>query len=62
MFEVTTDPQRLARGVAFVNAGLACGSLSPIIDRIFELADIAEAHRYMESNTQIGKIVVVVRH
>ncbi|WP_235854974.1 zinc-binding dehydrogenase [Nonomuraea aridisoli] len=62
LFEVTTDPQRLARGVAFVNAGLACGSLSPVIDRTFDLEDIAEAHLYMESNTQIDKIVVVVRH
>ena len=62
LFEVTTDPQRLARAVAFVNSGLVLGVLDPVIDRVFDLEDIAAAHRHMESNTQVGKIVVTVRH
>ncbi|WP_052848733.1 zinc-dependent alcohol dehydrogenase family protein [Streptomyces avicenniae] len=62
LHEVTTDPQRLARAVEFVNAGLRDGSFAPAIDRTFDLADIAEAHRYLESNAQVGKIVVTVRH
>ncbi|SDM48901.1 zinc-dependent alcohol dehydrogenase family protein [Nonomuraea jiangxiensis] len=62
LLEVTTDPQRLSRAVAFVNSGLALGVLDPVIDRIFDLEDIAAAHRHMESNTQVGKIVVTVRH
>lgn len=33
-----------------------------MIDRTFDLTDIAEAHRYMEANGQIGKIVVTVQH
>jgi NADPH:quinone reductase-like Zn-dependent oxidoreductase len=32
----------------------------PRIDRVFPFAQIAEAQRYMESNEQIGKIVVTV--
>ncbi len=32
----------------------------PIIDRTFPLDAIADAHRYMESNRQLGKIVVTV--
>jgi NADPH:quinone reductase-like Zn-dependent oxidoreductase len=32
----------------------------PRIDRTFPLSEIVEAHRYMESNAQIGKIVVTV--
>ncbi|MGV9771727.1 hypothetical protein [Streptosporangium sp. NPDC003464] len=28
----------------------------------YEAADIAEAHRYMEANGQVGKIVVTVAH
>jgi len=32
----------------------------PRIDRVFPFAQIVEAHRYMESNQQIGKIVVTV--
>jgi hypothetical protein len=35
-------------------------SFKPRIDRVFPFAKIVEAHRYMESNEQIGKIVVTV--
>ncbi|MFI6483862.1 zinc-dependent alcohol dehydrogenase family protein [Nonomuraea sp. NPDC050663] len=59
---VTADPARMARARAFVEAGLRAGTLNPAIDRTFDLADIAEAHRHMESNDQLGKIVVTVRH
>lgn len=62
LHEITTDTERLRRAVAFVNAGLKSGSFAPVIDRTFALEDIAEAHRYMESNAQIGKIVVTVTH
>ncbi|MFF3307688.1 zinc-dependent alcohol dehydrogenase family protein [Streptomyces sp. NPDC002952] len=62
LFEVTSDPERLARAVAFVNAGLSTGSFTPVVDRTFGLEDISDAHRYMESNAQVGKIVVTVRH
>ncbi len=36
------------------------GSLQPVIDSRFDLADIAAAHTLMESNANIGKIVVDV--
>ncbi|MGI5521647.1 zinc-dependent alcohol dehydrogenase family protein [Micromonospora sp. CA-259024] len=62
LFEITMNPERLRRAVAFVNAGLASGSLTPVIDRTFDLTEIAEAHRYMEANGQVGKIVVTVTH
>jgi NADPH:quinone reductase-like Zn-dependent oxidoreductase len=58
LFEITTHPARLERGKRFVNEGLADGSLKPIIARTFPLEQIVEAHRYMESNQQFGKIVV----
>ena len=58
--EVTTDPTRLERGKRFVNEGLADGRLKPIIARTFPLEKIVEAHRYLESNEQVGKIVVTV--
>ena len=51
-------PADRARVVAYIEKGLASGVLAPVIDRTFELADIAEAHRYLESNVQFGKIVV----
>ena len=58
--EVTTDPARIDRGKRFVNEGLADGSLKPIIAKTFPLEEIVEAHRYLESNQQIGKVVVTV--
>jgi NADPH:quinone reductase-like Zn-dependent oxidoreductase len=58
--EITLDPTRLERGKRFVNEGLADGSLTPIIAKTFPLEEIVEAHRYLESNQQIGKVVVTV--
>ena len=48
------------RGKSYVYEALATEKFKPIIDRTFPLRDIAEAHRYMESNQQNGKIVVTV--
>jgi NADPH:quinone reductase-like Zn-dependent oxidoreductase len=39
--------------------GLAEGKLKPVIARAFRLDEIVDAHRYLESNAQVGKIVVV---
>ncbi|WP_213989969.1 zinc-dependent alcohol dehydrogenase family protein [Sodalis sp. dw_96] len=39
---------------------LASGAFKPLIDRTFRFDDIVEAHRYMEANNQVGKIVVTV--
>lgn len=39
---------------------LAAGSICPVIDQEFDLADAAAAHAYMESSQHIGKIVLRV--
>ncbi|MBV8885061.1 MAG: NAD(P)H-quinone oxidoreductase [Chroococcidiopsidaceae cyanobacterium CP_BM_RX_35] len=39
----------------------AAGRLKPIIDRCFELREIVEAHRYMESSSNFGKIVLKIQ-
>jgi NADPH:quinone reductase-like Zn-dependent oxidoreductase len=57
---IWNKPERFARGEALIRQGLKEGRLKPVIDRVFKFADIAEAHRYLESNQQIGKIVVEV--
>jgi putative PIG3 family NAD(P)H quinone oxidoreductase len=36
------------------------GRLRPVIDRRFPLAEIAAAHHYMESNANVGKILIEV--
>ncbi|HTN75506.1 MAG TPA: zinc-dependent alcohol dehydrogenase family protein [Pirellulaceae bacterium] len=60
LFEITSDPQRLAAGKRFIIDGLAAGKLKPVIAKTFPLEEIVAAHRYLESNAQIGKIVVTV--
>ena len=60
MMEITSDQARLEKCVRFINEGLADGSLKPIIAKTFPLEEIVEAHRYLESNQQIGKVVVIV--
>lgn len=60
LFKITTQPDVLARGLDFVNTALASGKLTPIIDKEFNFENIQAAHRYMESNQQVGKIVVNV--
>jgi len=60
LFEVTSDPARLAPAKKFVVDGLESGRLKPVIAKTFPLIEIVEAHRYLESNAQIGKIVVIV--
>ncbi|NLS70828.1 NADPH:quinone reductase [Bradyrhizobium brasilense] len=58
--EIVRDPARLTAAKAFILDGLADGTLRPIIARTFPFEEIVEAHRYLESNTQFGKIVVTV--
>lgn len=60
MLELVNDAPRLSRCKAHIGEGLGSGVLKPIIDRTFPLDQIADAHRYMESNQQNGKIVVTV--
>ncbi|UQS17625.1 zinc-dependent alcohol dehydrogenase family protein [Pseudomonas sp. HS6] len=58
--EVVADPAALARAKAFISDGLASGALQPIIAKTFALEDIQDAHRFLEANQQVGKIVVTV--
>ncbi|BDH47645.1 NADPH:quinone reductase [Salmonella enterica subsp. enterica serovar Choleraesuis] len=60
LFEITTNPVKLAHARDFVYQGLESGQLKPIIDKVFAFNDIADAHRYMEANGQVGKIVVTL--
>ena len=50
----------LERAKAFILQGLKSGALRPIIAKTFTLNDIQDAHRFLEANQQIGKIVVTV--
>ena len=60
LFEIVQDSEKRARGLSYIRDGLQSGALKPIIDRTFPLEEIVQAHQYMESNQQKGKIVVTV--
>lgn len=60
LFEVVSDPERMEKGKQYVLDGLASGTLKPVIAKTFPFDKIVDAHRFMESNEQIGKIVVTV--
>jgi len=52
-------PERFARAKELILRGLSEGYLKPVIARTFKLDEIVEAHRFLESNAQMGKIVVI---
>ncbi len=60
LFEITQDPERLSRAKGFITKGLESGDLQPVVSKTFPLSEIVEAHQYMESNAQIGKIVIEI--
>jgi NADPH:quinone reductase-like Zn-dependent oxidoreductase len=60
LFEFTTDPDALSRAKKVIYDWLEGGHLSPVIAHTFPLDDIVEAHRFLESNTQLGKIIVTI--
>ncbi len=59
LIELTEKPEWLARAKAFTLAGVCDGSLEPIIDRTFALSEVREAQARVESNAQVGKIVML---
>jgi NADPH:quinone reductase-like Zn-dependent oxidoreductase len=58
LFEIVADPVRFAAGKKFVSEGLSKGALKPKVAKTFTLDQIVEAHTYLESNQQVGKVVV----
>jgi len=60
LFELAADPVEFPKAKKYICDHIVAGNLKPIIDKTFPFAEIVDAHRYMESNAQIGKIVVTV--
>ena len=59
---ITTNPERLARARSYVYDRVQSGQLKPKIAKTFPFDDVVEAYRYMESNQQIGKIVLTIKN
>jgi NADPH:quinone reductase-like Zn-dependent oxidoreductase len=71
LFELTYDPARFGdvtpfdpvaypAAKKFVLEGVECGALKPVVAEVFPFARIVDAHRYVEANQNLGKVVVRV--
>ena len=58
--EMFCVPERRKKVEKYVLDNLQAGHFKPRIAKTFPLAQIVDAHRYLESNQQIGKVVVTV--
>lgn len=58
--EIWNHPHRYTAAREHILLGLALGHLKPVIARSFPFSEIVEANRYLESNQQVGKIVVTM--
>jgi len=53
--------EKVAASVRFaaeVVPAIESGAIRPVIDRRFALGDIADAHRYLETNANVGKVLI----
>ena len=60
LHEITRDPATLQTAMKFVSDRLADGRFVPKIARTFPFEQTADAYRYLESNQQVGKVVITV--
>lgn len=58
--ELLTETTQREAAINYIYDGLDNGTLRPIIDQTFPLREVVDAHRYLESNQQVGKIVLTV--
>ena len=60
MMEITRNPEKLPAAKKYVYDRLADGRFRPKVARIFPFAQTVEAYKYLESNAQVGKVVITV--
>jgi NADPH:quinone reductase-like Zn-dependent oxidoreductase len=60
LMQITQNPALLAEGKKYVFDRLADGRFAPKIAKTFSFAETVEAFRYLESNQQVGKVVITV--
>jgi len=65
MLRVQSREAKAALTKAFaqqVNPLLASGAVQPIVDRVYPMEAVEEAHQYMKENRHFGKIVLRWEH
>jgi len=60
LIELNRDPELLKTAKQYVFDRLADGRFHPKIAKTYPLAQSVEAYQYLESNQQVGKIVITV--
>jgi NADPH:quinone reductase-like Zn-dependent oxidoreductase len=60
LMEITLNPEKLRAAKKYVYDRLADGRFHPKVTRIFPFAQTVEAYKYLESNAQVGKVVITV--
>lgn len=60
LFSITTSPERQAKVANFVYDNIATGKLKVTVSETFPFDRIVEAHRALEKNEHVGRIVVTV--
>ena len=56
----TKTPERLERMKRYIYDRLADGTFKPKVDRVFRFEEVVEAYTHLESNQQVGKIVITL--
>jgi NADPH:quinone reductase-like Zn-dependent oxidoreductase len=60
LMEITRNPEKLPEAKKYVYDRLADGRFHPKVARTFPFAQTVEAYKYLESNAQVGKVVITV--
>jgi NADPH:quinone reductase-like Zn-dependent oxidoreductase len=60
LMEITRNLEKLQEAKKYVYDRLADGRFHPKIARTFPFAQTVEAYKYLESNAQVGKVVITV--
>ncbi len=62
MTDLMMDPAKSSAAIRFIQDGLASGKLKPVVAKSFSLEEVADAHRYLEANQQVGKVVLSINN
>jgi NADPH:quinone reductase-like Zn-dependent oxidoreductase len=60
LMEVTRNPEKLPVAKKYVYDRLADGRFHPKIAKVFPFAQTVEAYKYLQSNAQVGKVVISI--
>jgi NADPH:quinone reductase-like Zn-dependent oxidoreductase len=60
LLEITSKPQLLKAATQYIYDRLQDGRFRPKIARTFPLDEVVDAYKFLESNAQVGKVIITV--